>query len=166
LPTTKKENVYFGLMMCTGMVIVMTLYNLVINDLIGTIPFKGILMQFVLGFAAAFLLELFIVGPVAHKIAFLLPYDKSNSLYVILALSCCMVVGMVCLMSLFGLLSAYFFIGLSEGSLLDNYAMITFKNFIFALPLQLIVMGPFIRFLFARFVKSPVMTESGSVSKQ
>jgi hypothetical protein len=160
MPTTKKENMYFGLMMCTGMVIVMTLYNLVINDLIGIIPLKGIFMQFVLGLAVAFLLELFIVGPVAHKVAFLLPYDKSNGLYVILAISCCMVVGMVCLMSLFGLGTAYLLDGLSGGSLWENYASIAFKNFIFALPLQLIVMGPFIRFLFARFVKSPVMTES------
>jgi hypothetical protein len=165
LPTTKKESVYFGLMMCTGMVIVMTLYNLVINDLIGIISIKGIFMQFVLGFAVAFLLELFVVGPVAHKVTSLLRFDKSNGLNAILAMSCCMVIGMVCLMSLFGLVTSYIFTGLSEGSILEHYASTAFKNFIFSLPLQLIVMGPFIRFLFVKFVKSPVMSESGSISQ-
>jgi hypothetical protein len=83
----KKESFYFGLMMCTGMVIVMTFYNLFIHGLIGTMPLKGILFQWILTLMIAFIIELFIGGPVAHKIAFSLPYDKEKSLSVILCLS-------------------------------------------------------------------------------
>jgi hypothetical protein len=114
LPTTKKENLYFGMMMCVGMVVVMTFYNLVINKMLGTIPLTGILAQLILGFIVALLLELFIVGPVAHKMVFSLPFDKSKGLYVILFTSLFMVVGMVCMMSLFGLGMTYFFEGLRE----------------------------------------------------
>ncbi|MGM0852825.1 MAG: hypothetical protein ACQEWI_09495 [Bacillota bacterium] len=160
MPTTKKENLYFGMMMCVGMVVVMTFYNLVINDLLGTIPLTGVLVQLILGFIVAILLELFIVGPMAHKVVFSLPFDKSRSLYVILFTSLFMVVGMVCLMSLFGLGMTYFFASPGEGTLVKNYFSIASKNFIFALPLQLVIMGPFIRFVFAKLFKGQRMAES------
>ncbi|MDP9677674.1 drug/metabolite transporter (DMT)-like permease [Paenibacillus jamilae] len=157
LPTTKKENFYFGLMMCLGMVVFMTLYNLYTNGLIGTMSLKAMLLQFILCFITAFVLELCIVGPVAKKIAFSLPYDKSKKLFVILSLSCCMVIGMVLCMSLYGLGTAYFFNSLSEGSLFKNYFSLVVKNFAFAFPLQLCIVGPLVRYLFVRFVKGTSM---------
>jgi hypothetical protein len=162
LPTTKKESFYFGMMMCFGMVKVMTFYNLFINGLIGKVPLNGILIQLMLTFIIAFLLELFIVGPSALKIAFSLPYDKSKELYVILSISFFMVVGMVLIMSLYGLGIAYFFNTLGDESLLKSYYSLAFKNFIFAFPLQLIIMGPIVRYLFAKFVKGQRMMESGN----
>ncbi|WP_419875107.1 hypothetical protein [Candidatus Pristimantibacillus sp. PTI5] len=162
MPTTKKEDFYFGMMMCFGMVVVMTCYNLIRNGLIGTIPLQGLLMQFVLGFIIAFLLELFIVGPVAKKIALSLPYDKSKKAFVILSISFCMVIGMVLCMSLYGLVTAYFSNGLAGKPLLETYFSFVFNNFIFAFPLQLIIMGPLVRFLFSKFVKGKKMTESFS----
>ncbi|WVD78994.1 hypothetical protein T3H97_25580 [Paenibacillus sp. LX16] len=100
MPTTKKENFYFGLMMCLGMVVFMTLYNLYTNDLIGTISLKVMVFQFI-----------------------------SKKVFVILSLSCCMVIGMVLCMSLYGLGTAYFFNG------------------------QILIVGPLVRYLFAKFVK-------------
>ena len=99
-----------------------------------------------------------------NKMAFSLPYDKSKGVLVILSLSFFMVVGMVLCMSLYGLGAAYFFNGLSEESLLKSYYSIAFKNFIFALPLQLLIMGPIVRYVFAKFVKGQRMVESGSIS--
>ncbi|MGQ3477259.1 hypothetical protein [Paenibacillus sp. TY11] len=154
MPTTKKENFYFGLMMCLGMVVFMTFYNLYTNGLIGTISLKVMLLQFILCFITAFVLELFIVGPVAKKIAFSLSYDKSKKVLVILSLSCCMVIGMVLCMSLYGLGTAYFFNSLPGDSLLKNYFSLVFKNFIFAFPLQLLIVGPLVRYLFVKFVKN------------
>ncbi|MGG1662952.1 DUF2798 domain-containing protein [Brevibacillus sp. NRS-1366] len=95
-------------MMCFGMVVIMTLYNLIQNGLIGTVSLKDILFQFILGFIVAFLLEVFIVGPVAKKIALSLPYDKSRKGFVILSISFFMMIGMVFFMSLYGLGFAYF----------------------------------------------------------
>ncbi len=155
LPTTKKENFYFGLMMCLGMVVFMTLYNLYRNGLMGTISLKALLLQLILCFITAFVLELCIVGPIAKKIAFSLPYDKSKKVLVILSLSSCMVMGMVLCMSLYGLVMAYLSNSLSEGSLFKNYLSLVVKNFVFAFPLQLLIVGPLVRFLFVKFVKGP-----------
>ncbi|PAF23127.1 hypothetical protein CHH69_17260 [Terribacillus saccharophilus] len=153
MPTTKKEKIIFGLMMCVGMVLGMTMYNLIVNDLIGVISLQGMLLQFAMGFVIAFLLESFIVGPLAHKVAFSLPFDKSKRLPAILVLSCCMVVGMVLFMSVFGLVSSYAANGLDGSSWLSSYGTITLKNFIFALPLQLLIVGPIVHFAFRKYIQ-------------
>ena len=143
--------------MCVGMVIFMTTYNLVINDMIGTVSLQAICMQFILGFMIAFLLELFIVGPVARKIAFSLPYDKSKRIFVILSLAFFMVSGMVLSMSFYGLGTAYFANSLVGESLLESYVSIVSKNFIFALPLQLLVVGPLVRYVFSKTIVGKVV---------
>ncbi|WP_211746157.1 hypothetical protein [Paenibacillus sp. Marseille-Q4541] len=153
MPTTKKEEIFFGLMMCLGMVIFMTLYNLYTNDMIGTISIPTLLAQFVLCYCTAFLLEYFIVGPVAKKIVFTLPFDKSKKGIVIVSLALFIVIGMVFFMSIYGLLTSLFYNGFTGESIFQQYFSLVFKNFIFALPLQLIIVGPVVRFLFVRFVK-------------
>lgn len=160
MPTSKKEEFYFGLMMCCGMVVGMTFYNLFTNGLIGTITLKEILFQLILVFIIASLLELFIVGPVAKKVALSLPYDKSKKIWVIVSLAFFMVIGMVLCMSLYGLGNAYFSNRLNDASLLESYLMIVVKNFIFALPLQLILVGPIVRYLFITFIKHRRVNES------
>lgn len=149
LPTTKKEEAIFGLMMCFGMVIFMMTYNLVRHDALGSMTAVELLLQFILCFAVAFLLEALVVGPAAKKVAFSLPYDKSKKLYMILALAFCMVIGMVTLMSLYGLLTN----GLDGEPFFRTYFTLYFYNFIFALPLQLIIVGPTVRFVFGKWVK-------------
>jgi uncharacterized membrane protein len=160
LPTTKKENFYFGLMMCFGMVVFMTFYNLFTHGLIGTISLNEICTQLIFVFIIASLLELFIVGPVAKKIALSLPYDKSKKVFVILSLAFFMVSGMVLFMSLYGLGTAYFSDSLIGESLLESYFSLLFRNFIFAFPLQLIIVGPLVRYLFTKFVKDKIVKES------
>lgn len=157
MPTTKKEDFYFGLMMCFGMVVFMTFYNLYTHGLIGTISLKELLTQLIVVFVIASLLELFVVGPVAPKIAFSLPYDKSKKVFVILSLAFFMVSGMVLCMSLYGLGSAYFSDSLLGESLVESYFTLVFKNFIFAFPLQLIIVGPLVRYLFVKFVKDKII---------
>lgn len=159
VPTTKKENFYFGLMMCVGMVIFMTSYNLITNDLIGKVSWTVILIQLILGFIVAFLLESFIVGPLAKKIVISLPFVKSNKVLFILSLSLCMVCGMVVCMSVFGFVSSYLANGLGSEGLLNSYLSILLKNFVFALPLQLLIIGPAVRFLFSKFIKGNMMKE-------
>jgi len=159
LPATKKENVYFGLMMCMGMVIMMTSYNLFTNGLIGKISFMAILLQLVLGFVIAFLLESFVVGPAAKKIVFSITRNKSSKIIMIVAMAFCMVIGMVTFMSMYGLASSYYANGLGGESLLGSYFSIFLKNFVFALPLQLLIVGPTVRFLFGK-IKANQMNKS------
>jgi hypothetical protein len=153
LPTTKKEGIYFGLMMCFGMVIVMTVYNLFINDLFSVITLKTGIIQFLVTFLVALLFESLIVGPIAKKIVFMLPFDKSKMPLVIIAMSTCMVLGMVFFMSLYSLVTTYLNQGLTTESYVTSYFLIFIKNFVFAFPLQLLVMGPLVRFLFVKFVR-------------
>ena len=153
MPSNKKEGIYFGLMMCFGMVFVMFFYNMYMNGLLTSLPISGILSQFVLAFIVAFLVESFIVGPIARKAAFSLPYDKSKLLYVILATSTCMVIGMVICMSVFGLITSMIMNGI-EGSFISNYGRTILKNVVVAYPAQLLVIGPLVRFLFVKFVKN------------
>lgn len=163
LPTTKKEGIYFGLMMCTGMVIVMGIYNMILTGMLGEISFIEGLVQLLSAFIVALLLDLFLVGPFAKKIALSLPFDKSKKIYMILSISFFMVLGMVIFMSLYGVIAAYLTNGLSTDSFLQSYLSTVAKNFALAFPLQLIVMGPLVRFLFMKFVKGETRNIAESV---
>jgi uncharacterized membrane protein len=90
---------------------------------------------------------------VARKIAFSLPYDKSNKVFVIVSISFFMVIGMVLFMSLYGLGTAYFSNHLTGESILESYFSFVIKNFIFAFPLQLLIVGPLVRYLFNKLFK-------------
>ncbi|MCY9013209.1 DUF2798 domain-containing protein [Bacillus inaquosorum] len=152
MPTNKKEGLIFGVMMCFGMVCVMSIYNAIINGAIQDFSLVTV-SEMVIGFMLALLLDLLLVGPLAKKIAFSLPFDKSKKLYVILAMSTCVVIGMVLCMSVFGLVTAALSNGINGNSLFSAYLMIVLKNFILAYPLQLLIMGPLVRGIFMKFVK-------------
>jgi hypothetical protein len=139
--------------MCSGMVVFMTLYNLFTNGLLGTITLPEILFQLILGFITAFLLELFIVGPVAKKLAFSLPYDKSKQVLVVVFMALFMVTGMVLFMSFYGLGMSYLSNHWKGEAFFDTYLTLVLKNFAFALPLQLLIVGPLVRYVFVHFVK-------------
>ena len=138
MPVNKKEGIIFGVTMCFLMVCGMSTYNL---TLVGKLNFAKFAIGLIPGFIVAFFFDTVIVGPIAKKIAFKLPIDKNNKLQIILAISLLMVTGMVTFMSIFGLLmrpeipqnivSAYFI----------GWGM----NFIAALPLQLLIVGPISR---------------------
>ncbi|UTG81466.1 DUF2798 domain-containing protein [Bacillus paranthracis] len=152
MPTIRKENLQFGMMMCLGMVIVMTFYNLLMNGSGGQIHIKEIALELLIGFIIALLVEICIVGPCAKKIVFMLPFDKSKKINIIVAMATTMVIGMVFFMSFFGMAMMHLHGGLQGDSFVSIYFTIFIKNFIMAYPLQLIIMGPLVRFLFAKFI--------------
>ncbi|WP_342719387.1 DUF2798 domain-containing protein [Bacillus paramycoides] len=152
MPTTRKENLQFGMMMCLGMVIVMMFYNLLMNGTGGQIHIKEIALELIIGFIIALLIEICIVGPCAKKLVFALPFDKSEKVNIIIAMATTMVIGMVFFMSFYGMAMMYLHNGLHDESFVSMYFSIFIKNFIMAYPLQLIIMGPLVRFLFGKFV--------------
>lgn len=154
MPTTRKESLYFGLIMCFGMVLFMTLYNFYLNDTLGQISFLGGITDFLIGFIVAIILDLYIVGPIAKKIAFKLTANTANVLFKILTISTCMVIGMAFFMSIYGLITSYFHNGLYSNSIIKEFLSVFCRNFIVALPLQIIIMGPIVRFLFNKFIKT------------
>ena len=120
------------------MVLGMSLYNLLLHNNLGFVPLAAGLVP---GFVVAFILDVFVVGVIAKKIAFRLPIKKENKLQLILTISSLMVLGMVTFMSLFGVLI--------EGGIPDKlwaaYSEAWKMNVIVALPLQLLVVGPISR---------------------
>ena len=154
MPTTRKESLYFGLIMCFGMVLFMTLYNFYLNDTFGQISFLGGITDFLIGFIVAIILDLYLVGPIAKKVAFKLTANTTNVLYKVLTISTCMVIGMAFFMSIYGLVMSYFHNSFSSNSIIKEFLSVFCKNFIVALPLQIIIMGPIVRFIFTKYIKT------------
>ena len=136
MPRNKKEGIIFGVTMCFLMVCGMSTYNLA---LVGKLSFAKFAIGLIPGFIVAFFFDTVIIGPVAKKIAFKLPIDKNSKLQIILAISLLMVIGMVTFMSIFGLLM--------RPEMPQNIvsAIGWGMNFIAALPLQLLIVGPISR---------------------
>ena len=138
MPRNKKEGIIFGITMCFLMVCGMSAYNLA---LVGKLNFAKFAVGLIPGFIVAFFFDTVIVGPVAKKLAFKLPIDRNNKLQTILAISLLMITGMVTFMSVFGLLMRP---ELPE-NIIHAYFTAWGMNFIAALPLQLLLVGPISR---------------------
>lgn len=139
MPTNKKEGIIFTTLMCFLMVFGMSFYNLMLHD---ALSINKLLVGLVPGFIVAFILDVFIVGIVAKKIAFNLSFiNKNSKLQLILTISCLMVIGMVTFMSIFGLVFENGFGSISIASYSHTWIM----NFIIALPYQLVIVGPISR---------------------
>lgn len=143
MPKTKQEGLFFTITMCFLMVLCMTIYNILLHDASFFTHFSLLefIIDFIPGFIVALLIDIFIVAPVAKKLAFKLPIDKTKNIQVILAISGCMVCGMVLFMSLFGLIAQQNF----AGNIFLNYGQTVLFNFIVALPLQWLIVGPLVR---------------------
>lgn len=138
MPRNKKEGLIFTVTMCFLMVCGMSMYNLA---LVGQLSLVKFAIGLIPGFIVAFFFDTVIVGPVAKKIAFKLPIDRNSKLQIILTISLLMVTGMVTFMSIFGLLMR----PQMPQNLVSAYFAGWGMNFIAALPLQLLIVGPISR---------------------
>lgn len=149
MPRNKKEGMIFTVLMCGLMVLGMSLYNLAIHDALTASALFG---GFPLGFIVAFILDVFVVGVVAKKIAFRLPVPKHKPIYMILTISSLMVLGMVSFMSAYGLI-----VEGQAGTLFSSaYFKAWLTNFVVALPYQLLIVGPFSRSILKKVQNAPV----------
>lgn len=151
MPHNKRESFIFTIMMCFFMVLWMSVYNVSMH--LGELSMESIQeawLGFPIAYIVAMCLDWFIVSKIAKGFAFryLVSYESSN-LKKSLAVSCCMVIPMVIIMSLYGGLEACIHSG-SWDSLFIIWLTNIPKNFIMALPLQLILAGPIVRFLFRK----------------
>ena len=124
----------------------MTIYNMILNEGFHSNLLNNLLKDFWLGFIVALLLDVFIVGKLAKPLAFKIvkPNKETKQIKIIIAISSCMVVGMVLFMSIFGAI-------VSSGFTIDAlklYPLCVLRNFIMALPLNLLIVSPIVRFIF------------------
>ncbi|QFF97830.1 DUF2798 domain-containing protein [Psychrobacillus glaciei] len=150
MPSNKKEGIIFGLFMCFGMVLIMSVYNTALHGL-STFTVGSAMIQFVITFIVAFIAESF-VEPIARKFVVSLPFDKSKEINFIVAFAFCMVPIMVLIMSVYGVILTALMTGI-EGSIFTTYFKTVGLNFIVALPSQLIIVGPISRKLLAKYIK-------------
>lgn len=145
---TKLQKFIFTLMMCFCMVLGMTIYNMILNEGFHSNLLNNLLKDFWLGFIVALLLDIFIVGKLAKPIAFkiLKPNKETKQVKIILAISSCMVIGMVLFMSMFGAIIAAGF----NIDALKLYPLCILRNFVVALPLNLLIVSPIVRFSFTK----------------
>lgn len=145
---TKSQKFIFTLMMCFGMVLGMTIYNMLLNEGFHSEFFNHLLKDFWLGFIVALIIDVFIVGKIAKPVAFKIvkPNKDTKPIKVILAISSCMVVGMVLFMSMYGAITAVGF----TSTALKIYPLCVGRNFIMALPLNLLIVSPLVRFSFGK----------------
>ena len=145
---TKLQKFIFTLMMCFCMVLGMTIYNMILNEGFHSNLLNNLLKDFWLGFIVALLLDIFIVGKLAKPIAFKIvkPNKETKQVKIILAISSCMVIGMVLFMSMFGAIIAAGF----NIDALKLYPLCIVRNFVVALPLNLLIVSPIVRFLFTK----------------
>ncbi|ACD53025.1 DUF2798 domain-containing protein [Clostridium botulinum] len=143
---TKLQKFIFTLMMCFGMVLGMTIYNMLLNEGFHSQFFNNLLKDFWLGFIVALLLDVFIVGKIAKPIALKIvkPNNETKPIKIILTISLCMVIGMVLFMSMYGAITA---VGFNSGAL-KIYPLCIIRNFIMALPLNMLIVSPVVRLSF------------------
>lgn len=151
MPQNKRESFIFTIMMCFFMVFVMSIYNVSLHmGQLSIDTIKAAWLGFPIAYCVAMCCDWFFVSSIAKGFAFrFLVTPESNALKKAIAVSCCMVIPMVIIMSLYGALE----VTLQTGSW-DLIPIIWLtnipKNFIMALPLQLLIAGPLVRALFRK----------------
>lgn len=136
MPKNKKEEISLTLLMCSLMVLGMSIYNLTLHH---NLTIANLIKGYIPGLIVGLLLDIFIVGKIAPAIAFKLLIKKDSELTIILTISFFMVLFMVSFMSIFGILIESMKL---TGSL---YLKTWITNFIMALPLQILIVGPISR---------------------
>lgn len=151
MPQNKRESLIFTVMMCFFMVLWMSIYNTSIH--MGGLSLESIRegwIGFPIAYIFAMCLDWFLVAGIAKGFAFrfLIKPDSSNIKKAI-SVSCCMVIPMVILMSMYGSFEAC-----RNSGTWNSFGVIWLtnipKNFIMALPLQLIIAGPLTRTVFRK----------------
>lgn len=147
MPKNKKESFVFTVIMCSSMVFLMSLYNIALHQggfsvQVFEIAIKGFLPGLIVGMV----FDWFLVSKGAKKLAFKLIKPEDQGIKKIVIISTCMVTGMVLCMSFYG---ALINVGFSK-ELPAAYLKGILMNFIVALPLQLVIVGPFVRFIFCK----------------
>ena len=145
MPKTRKESVFFTSITAWMMVYGMTLYNMVLSDHKFTnstfwIGLKGMWMEYIVIFFLAY----FVSNHLAKWCAFRVVQPQDRQIFVIMTIQVFTVVWQVGFASVIGVYHGYGF----TINVIPNYIITYCKNFIMALPLQLIFVGPLARKIF------------------
>lgn len=149
MPQNKRESFIYTVIMCFTMVLWMSIYNVTLHT--GTFNaqvIKDARLGFPIAYVFAACMDWFVVSGLAKGFAFkYLVKPDSSTLRKVISVSCSMVVPMVIIMSLYGAVEASIRMGDFSNVLFIWLTNIP-KNFVMALPFQLIIAGPLVRKVF------------------
>jgi hypothetical protein len=155
MPVNKKEHLVYTFFMVLFMAIVMTSYNVILHNGFSIESIKMAWLMFPFTFVIAFLCEWFFVGKLAMKFSHKFLKEEDLLLKKIVITALFFVTGMVTLMSFFGPL-------LSNGFSTD-LPLIWVKsipvNFAMAYPLQILIAGPIVGFVFRKLFPLGTLVE-------
>lgn len=154
----KKEHFIFILMIATTMVFIMSCYNIAIVEGFSLSIFKHAILGFPLAFIYALIGDIFIVSKFVKIITSKILKPNDSMKKVGLCMSFFTSCGMVIWMSLFGVITN---VGL-DSNFISAYGVAIVTNFIFAIPLNLLIVSPLIRFLF--FMMFPPISNTNEQS--
>ena len=147
MPKTTWESVVFTAITAWIMVYIMTLYNTALGMRSFTnqtflITLKSMWIEFIYIFICAF----FISSKLAPKFAFKIVRPGDRQICIILMIQVFTVIFQVALASILGMYHGYGF----TSQFIPNYLAIYCKNFVMALPVQLLIAGPIVRGIFGK----------------
>ena len=150
MPKTKMETVFFTAITAWMMVYVMTLYNTVLATGRFTnetffIALKGMWIEFII----IFLLAYFVSGNIAKYFAFRIVQPGDRPIFIIFAIQIFTGIVQVAFASVIGVFHGY---GFTE-NFIPDYLMTYCRNFVMALPIQLVLVGPLARLIYRTVVK-------------
>lgn len=153
MPKTKFQDLIYTIIMVIVMVYGMVCYN--ISQNIGGLQnfvFLEALKELPIMGTIAFLLEFFLIGKIAQKLAFrFMDPQKDKPLFVTIAISSMIVCLMCPIMSLLGTI----FFGQGElSTLFVRWIQTLVCNFPMAFFYQIFYAGPFVRWIFKRIFKN------------
>jgi hypothetical protein len=148
MPTNKRESFIFTIMMCAFMVFIMTLYNELLLFGFSKNLIKDAWVSFPLAYVVGMLLDWFIVAGFAGLMAKIFLHQNDSKIKTIIIYSLSMVIGMVFFMSLFGAILEVGFSTKIITAWMHNIPL----NLAVALPLQLLIAGPIVRYCFRRLI--------------
>ena len=149
MPQNKRESFIYTVIMCFTMVLWMSIYNVTLHTgTFNTQVIKDAWLGFPIAYVFAACMDWFVVSGLAKGFAFkYLVKPDSSTLRKVISVSCSMVVPMIIIMSLYGAVEVSIRMGDFSNVLFIWLTNIP-KNFVMALPFQLIIAGPLVRKVF------------------
>lgn len=152
MPKTKFQDLIYTIIMVIVMVYAMVFYNIISIEGPSNQAFIMAFKELPIMGLIAFILEFFLIGKIAQKLALRLVNPKEDKpIMMILAVSSIIVAFMCPTMSLIGSL-LFNFNGFEN--IIINWLTLTIKNFPMALFWQIFYAGPFVRLIFRHIFKN------------
>lgn len=152
MPKTKFQDFIYTIIMVIVMVYAMVFYNIINMEGPSNSAFLMALKELPIMGLIAFILEFFLIGKIAQKIAFKIMNPKEDKpIFITIAISCIIVAFMCPTMSLIGSL---LFNYNGPENIIINWLSLTISNFPMALFWQLFYAGPLVRLIFKHIFKN------------